>query len=167
MMRRVFFCLLVLFAATGSAFADDTLPQPRSGAANVAESHVKVLGALFARAGNTDYACVAFTNQYTAPLTSATFKLFFMGQPKSDLDIAVKATEAPNLPVLPPMQNHPGDPTTMPNCAPFQGDRSKVQMIFVFPNRFEFSDGTSWELKKKGESPSPSPSTSPSPSATP
>ena len=160
MMRRVFFCCLALLAATAAAIADEA-PQPRSAAANIAESHVKVLGALFAQAGTTDYVCVAFINQYSAPLTSATFKLFLSGQPGSgpvnDIDIAVKATEAPNVPVLPPMQNHPGDPTTMPNCTPYQGDRTKVQMIFVFPQRFDFADGVNWELKKKAASPSPSP----------
>lgn len=161
MKLRVFFCCLALLAATAVARADEN--QPRSAAANVPASHVRILGALFARSGSTDYVCMAYANDYTQPLTLASFKVFYSGLPGADQDVVVRAPVAPSDRMMPPLPNHPGDPATMPNCAPFTNDRGKVQLIFVFPARFEFADGTNWELKKKDASPSLSPSASPTP----
>src|SRR5579872_4149721 len=84
MKLRVFFCCLALFAATGSAFADDA-PQPRFAVANAKGAPVQVLGGLFARSGATDYVCVAYLNNSTQPITFGRLKLFFVTAKHEDL----------------------------------------------------------------------------------
>src|SRR5579862_9478861 len=162
MMLRVFFYCLALIAATGTAFADDA-PQPRFAIASVQGANFKILGGLFVKSGSTDYVCVAYQNLATAPMTLARFKLFFVTPKHEDTTVEVKTTGAPNARVMPPMKDTAGDPATMPNCVVSPADRSQAQAVFIFPDHFDFADGTSWDLKKKGTSPSPSPS----PSATP